>query len=450
MEKIKIGVIGCGPCGMAVVSAFNEAKNKGQAIPQLTFFEKQDKVSGLWNLTWRTGIDEYGEPVHGSMYRYLWSNGPKECLEMANYTFDEHFKKPIPSFPPRIVLQDYLLGRFEKCSQTGHSILFNTAVRNVAETDGKFKICYEDLKTKQCSDDTFDYVIVATGHFSFPNLPYYPGIETFNDKVLHSHDFRNAAEFKDQTVVLLGSSYSAEDIALQCVKYGAKKCIISYRTNKMGYNWPDNIIEVPQIEKIENKLVFCKDGSTHEADAIIFCTGYKHHYPFMEEKLRLKDATNIYCPKHLYKGVVYEDNPKLMYLGAQDQCYTYTLFDIQACFVRDIILGKIDIPDRETMVKSIAGWYKRCMTITSPAEAINYQRDYLEDLLTDTDYCSKESNSKIAEMLNTWVGYKKENILTYRDKCFASPYTGAMAIPLTKDWFYCLDDSKESFLRGCQ
>ena len=42
-------------------------------------------------------------PVPNSMYRYLWSNGPKECLEFADYSFDEHFGKPIPSFPPREV-----------------------------------------------------------------------------------------------------------------------------------------------------------------------------------------------------------------------------------------------------------------------------------------------------------------------------------------------------------
>ena len=33
--------------------------------------------------------------------RYLWSNGPKECLEFPYYTFEEHFGKAIPSFPPR-------------------------------------------------------------------------------------------------------------------------------------------------------------------------------------------------------------------------------------------------------------------------------------------------------------------------------------------------------------
>ena len=56
------------------------------------------------------GTDSNGEPVHGSMYRYLWSNGPKEALEFPDYTFEKHYKRAIPSFPPREVLFDYLKG----------------------------------------------------------------------------------------------------------------------------------------------------------------------------------------------------------------------------------------------------------------------------------------------------------------------------------------------------
>ena len=51
-------------------------------------FEKQADWGGLWNYNWRTGLDENGNAVHGSMYRHLWSNGPKECLEFADYTFE--------------------------------------------------------------------------------------------------------------------------------------------------------------------------------------------------------------------------------------------------------------------------------------------------------------------------------------------------------------------------
>ena len=86
--------------------------------------------AGLWNYTWRTGLDEHGEPVHGSMYRYLWSNGPKECLEFADYTFEEHFGKPIASYPPRAVLWDYIKGRVEK-AKVRKWVRFNSPVRMV-------------------------------------------------------------------------------------------------------------------------------------------------------------------------------------------------------------------------------------------------------------------------------------------------------------------------------
>ena len=81
--KKRVAVIGAGPSGLAVLRAFQTAKANGDEIPEIVCFEKQDNWGGLWNYTWRTGLDQYGEAVHGSMYRYLWSNGPKEGLEFA-------------------------------------------------------------------------------------------------------------------------------------------------------------------------------------------------------------------------------------------------------------------------------------------------------------------------------------------------------------------------------
>lgn len=126
----RIAILGAGPSGLAQLRAFQSAQSKGAKIPEIVCFEKQSDWGGLWNYTWRTGSDENGEPVHGSMYRYLWSNGPKECLEFADYTFEEHFGKPIASYPPREVLFDYIKGRVEKAGVRDY-IRFNTAVRNV-------------------------------------------------------------------------------------------------------------------------------------------------------------------------------------------------------------------------------------------------------------------------------------------------------------------------------
>jgi hypothetical protein len=42
----------------------------------------------------------------------------------------------------------------------------------------------------------FDYVICATGHFSVPNVPHFPGFESFEGRVLHAHDFRTMRHTK--------------------------------------------------------------------------------------------------------------------------------------------------------------------------------------------------------------------------------------------------------------
>ena len=134
----KVAIIGAGPCGLSILRSFEQAEKKGEKIPEIVCFEKQENWGGLWNYSWRTGSDQYGDPIHNSMYRYLWSNGPKECLEFADYSFDEHFGKPIPSFPPREVLYDYIIGRVNKGKSVKQSIDRDQAY--VLCSQGKIKI----------------------------------------------------------------------------------------------------------------------------------------------------------------------------------------------------------------------------------------------------------------------------------------------------------------------
>ena len=57
-----------------------------------------------------SGTDKHGEPLHNSMYKDLWINGPKEVFEFPDYTCVQHFKKNLPSYVPRSVLFDYFQG----------------------------------------------------------------------------------------------------------------------------------------------------------------------------------------------------------------------------------------------------------------------------------------------------------------------------------------------------
>ena len=438
-------MIGAGPCGLAQLITFKEAKEKGAVIPDVVCYEKQAECGGMWNCSWRTGMDSDGNPCHGSMYRYLWSNGPKEALEFANYSFEEHFGRPIPSYPPRAVLWDYITGRAQKAGVRDY-IRFNTIVRDVRYSNdtGLFSVTARNSMEDTETTEDFDHVIVATSHFSTPNSPYYEGFESYNGRLLHAHDFRDAREFVNQDILVVGSSYSAEDIGSQCWKYGCKSVTAMYRTAPMGYDWPENWREVPLLERVVGKTVFFKDGTSKEVDAIILCTGYLHHFPFLSDELRLKTKNRL-AAADLYKGVVWLRNPKLFYLGMQDLFYTFTMFDAQAWYVRDIILGRIKLPSAELMARDPIAREKAEDELTDDFGRILYQGNYVRELIADTDYPNFNVDAA-DESLFQWKKHKKQGIMTFRDHGYISPITGTMAPVHHTVWAQAMDDSLEAFL----
>jgi trimethylamine monooxygenase len=448
MTQTRVAIIGAGPSGLAQMRAFQSAKQKGEDIPEIVCFEKQSDWGGLWNYTWRTGLDEHGEPVHCSMYRYLWSNGPKEGLEFADYSFEEHFGKQIASYPPRAVLFDYIVGRVEK-AKIRDWIKFNSPVRWVQynQNKGNFTVTVHDqIKDSTYSED-FDYVICASGHFSTPNVPFYEGFDTFNGRVLHAHDFRDAREFAGKDILILGSSYSAEDIGSQCWKYGCKSISVAYRNAPMGYNWPDNWEEIPALVKVVGKTAHFKDGSTREVDAIILCTGYKHFFNFLPDDLRLKTENRL-AAADLYKGVAYVPNTKMFYLGMQDQWFTFNMFDAQAWWVRDAIMGKIEIPsDRKVLEADVTDRVAREEASDDIKYAIKYQGDYVKELIAETDYPSFDVDGA-CEAFYQWKGHKGQDIMGFRNNSYKSVITGTMAPIHHTPWKDALDDSLEVYLEN--
>ena len=129
------------------------------------------------------------------------------------------------------------MGRADK-SNVRNWLRFKHAVRDVQfnDTTGQFTLRATNLTDNEDIEEIFDYVVVATGHFSVPNLPQIEGIDKFPGRVIHGHDFRDAVEFAGQQVLVVGASYTAEDIALQSLKYGAKSVTCTYRTGPMGFD----------------------------------------------------------------------------------------------------------------------------------------------------------------------------------------------------------------------
>ena len=443
--KKRVAIIGAGPSGLAQMRAFQSAAAKGEDIPEIVCYEKQSNWGGLWNYTWRTGLDQYGEPVHGSMYRYLWSNGPKEGLEFADYSFEEHFGKQIASYPPRAVLLDYIEGRVKKAGVRDW-IKFNTIVSRVEAEGHKFSVTSRDLPSGAESTEVFDYVVCASGHFSTPNMPEFEGFNSFKGRILHAHDFRDALEFKDQDILIVGTSYSAEDIGSQCWKYGTKSITVSHRTAPMGYKWPDNWQEVPLLTKVVGNTAHFKDGTTKDVDAILLCTGYIHHFPFMENDLCLRTANRL-ASANLYKGVAWINNPNLFYLGMQDQWFTFNMFDAQAWWARDVIMERIKIPSKSEMQADVKNRIAREDALEDDYGCIWYQGDYTLELIKETDYPTFDVEGA-CQVFKAWKGHKVADIMTFRDNAYRSVITGTMAPEHHTPWKDALDDSFDVYLQN--
>lgn len=443
---MRVAICGAGPSGLSQLHAFESARQNGCEIPEIVCFEKQRDLGGQWNYSWLTGFDDQCEPVHSSMYDNLWTNIPKECSEFIDYPFDKHFGQSIPSFFPRSVMLDYIQG-YAKANNVLQYIQFSSVVRWICYCEEKrqFEMVIQDLKNNQTRVELFDYVIVAAGHFATANFPYFDGIETFRGRLLHSHDFRFAHEFKGQHVLIIGNGISGEDIALQLYKYGAKSVTISYRTQPKNFKCPEQIREVPLVTKIVNQTVYFQDGSSEEVQSIIVCTGYLHHFPFIHDSLRLKTSRTLY-PPGLYKTIFFIDQPRIMYLGMQQLTFSFNIGNIQAWVARDFILRKLTLPStKEEMQSDMASWQMKAQSVANITDYINFNKEYVLDLVRMSSYPPFDLDGMIQIFVDL-IKTRTENLLTYREKTYTSTITKTIASPHHTHWIDEFDSRLENFI----
>ena len=105
--------------------------------------------------------------------------------------------------------------------------------------------------------------------------------------------------------------------------------------------------------------------------------GYLHYFPFLQDDIRLITTNRTWTPG-LYQGVAFQNNPRIMYIGMQDQFYTFTMFDAQAWWARDVILERITLPSKAEMQKHSAKWEEREGELKTDEDMIWFQGDYTQ------------------------------------------------------------------------
>ncbi|CAF1194279.1 unnamed protein product [Rotaria sordida] len=249
---------------------------------------------------------------------------------------------------------------------------------------------------------------------------------------------------------------SAEDIASECYKFGAQSVIISSRQEPIGYTWPAEIKTAPILVRMEGRQAHFKDGSSVDnIDAIIFCTGYRHYYPFMAKRFRLHCDVGEIIPPSLYKSIFWIDQPYLAYLGATRYLYTFPLFELQTALVRDVFLGNVKFPEKDQWQADLNEWKKRekAMVPFHIFVWVDLELDYMRDMLAllhTHDGNQPVSNfdfDKAQKLLKKFFENKLVDILGYRDISYESIASteNTKLIQVYKPWLENMDDSIESF-----
>jgi cation diffusion facilitator CzcD-associated flavoprotein CzcO len=118
-------------------------------------------------------------------------------------------------------------------------------------------------------------------------------------------------------------------------------------------------IEVkPNIDRFTGgRTVRFTDGSEEEIDLVIYCTGYKIGFPFLEESVFPVRDNRM----PLYRRVVSVENPNLYFIGfIQPLGPIMPLAELQAEWVADLLRGDAGLPSQADMQAEITN-YERTM-----------------------------------------------------------------------------------------
>jgi dimethylaniline monooxygenase (N-oxide forming) len=102
----------------------------------------------------------------------------------------------------------------------------------------------------------------------------------------------------------------------------------------------------PNIDRFEGSKVFFVDGSAHEVDVVIYCTGYKVTFPFLDERVVRTKDNHV----DLYRRVVDPEHPGLYFVGlVQPIGAIMPLAEVQSAWVADLVTGEGALPSYDEM-----------------------------------------------------------------------------------------------------
>jgi cation diffusion facilitator CzcD-associated flavoprotein CzcO len=109
----------------------------------------------------------------------------------------------------------------------------------------------------------------------------------------------------------------------------------------------------PNIARLDGDGVEFVDGSREHIDVVVYCTGYRISFPFLDRSIIDARDNEI----SLYRRVVDPDHAGLYFIGlVQPLGAIMPLAEAQSEWVADLLEGKAALPSRDEMAREIAAY----------------------------------------------------------------------------------------------
>jgi len=397
----RVAVIGAGACGLCA------AKYLLETGFDVTVYEIGTQIGGMWCYRNDSG--------RSSAYRTLHINTSRGVTRFSDLDFDPETQ----DFPDHADMHRYLVAyaaRFEVASR----IRFNSRVARVRPLfdPARGEAPRWAVELADGSTAEFDAVIVATGHLTRPlEVPEFQG---FAGTYLHAHHYKEPEPFVGKRICVVGVGNSACDIAsdicvtsLRCVLVARsgvsilpkllfgraftditaqiqrpwvprrlRRRLVRFLTwlahgdiTRLGFKPPTELTHVTSngtvvtdiayrrigvkqgIAAVEGRTIRFSDGTAEEFDALIAATGYAIDLDFIPPEVVKVEDNRL----DLYMRLVPPDWPGLFFMGFFNTDTALNMvFEHQARWVREILLGNAALPTAAAMRQAIAeraAWY---------------------------------------------------------------------------------------------